>query len=214
MGGRDYLTANPSLEVFQIRNRTLLESFLNHHSILMDRIQNEPLLFAKKGWKFAADRKELREWVYHRYEEMVSAFGWNTRSTDVPIVPCFRVVTVQEAATGIKSGFGGLGDRAGHFGSGVYFDCNISQLQGASSFFVCLVSTGNAYPVVEGLDDEKTLFKLPIKPGSQSHFVAVKADGNVITDEDVASKIEYCRKIVVPQETQAIPLYLVEIGKT
>jgi len=75
------------------------------------------------------------------------------------------------------------------------------------AILICLVSCGNPYPVVEERTSPKSLVGLPIKSGYQSNYVLTSKGGKIATD--VSGDV--FDEIVIPQESQVIPIFLLEL---
>jgi len=68
---------------------------------------------------------------------------------------------------------------------------------------------GNVYPVIEDINGQQSLKGVPMKTGHNSHFVVTNQRGNCVTS-DVDQ--ELFNEIVVPQEGQIVPAFLIELA--
>jgi len=80
----------------------------------------------------------------------------------------------------------------------------------APAVLICLVNPGNPYPVVENKNDAANLCGTPVKPGYQSNYVLTTKAGKIW---DVANSSENpYDEVVIPQETQIMPIFLLELN--
>lgn len=77
------------------------------------------------------------------------------------------------------------------------------------AFLMVLLAPGNAFPVVEQKDSKDSLLGLPLRGGYQSHIVLTRADGDPIQTPAEAPRC--FDEIVIAQETQVVPVYIVEL---
>jgi len=79
--------------------------------------------------------------------------------------------------------------------------------------FQCLAIPGNIYPATES-SQKLDLVGMPIKSGYNSHFVIVTKKGEAATKADYENGEELFDELVVPQENQAVPMFLIELDRS
>jgi len=145
---------------------------------------------------------------------------WNT-DLQVPIIPALHGTDEPIAKSIITTSFVALarGD-AGYYGKGLYFTTSAKY---ALPYFaskqkpvvlICYVITGNAYPVIEHPRAKNTLMGTALVPNFHSHYVLCRIDGNPIPRimDKAEDETEYFDEIVIEQESNVLPFYLVKIS--
>jgi len=184
-------------------------------------MEEDPALFQKSDWK-QSDRFDLRTAIVDHWRKIVKEMPWNEGvSEDIGTAPVLPMVHGTGSAVAwkiVKNGFSVLSTLdAGYYGSGMYFTSNVLYAvpyfatKANPTVLVCLGVSGNPYPVVERRDEEKSLLGQPLRSGYQSHYVLTKIDGNPIS-EPPEEHDEFFDEIVLAQETQVVPVYLVEVS--
>jgi len=152
--------------------------------------------------------------VYNKY---IEKFSWNINPADSTLLPVIVAVhgTSRKIADKIcNTGFAALSSLdQGYYGQGIYFTCHVPYIfpyvAGAENptMVVVLVFPGNVYPVIENPGGDNSLLGKNIKTGYQSHFVVTTKSGQPATmlDEEIYDEL------LVVQESQIVPIYLVEL---
>jgi len=116
----------------------------------------------------------------------------------------------------IVSGFASLSTLdEGYYGKGMYFSSStIYTLPYCLPYpdpciLICYLMTGNPYPVIEHPRKEPNFLGKHIVSGYQSHYVVTKGNGLPFEDEDF--NLRKFNEIVVDQESQVVPIFLVEL---
>jgi len=151
------------------------------------------------------------------YSNYLSKFDWNNNDEEVPIIPSVHGTSREIAHSISKTGFVALSlCDIGWYGKGVYLTTNCLY---ATPYFlsktnpallVCFAFLGNIYPVVEDHKGKGSLLGKPLLPGYNSHYVLTNKNGFVCTD----FRVQYFTEIVVEQESQIIPAYILGINTT
>lgn len=84
---------------------------------------------------------------------------------------------------------------------------------GDPCFLICLALPGNVFPAIESIGSDELVGK-PIKLGYNSHYAIVTMDGQAATIADYQNQKELFDELVIPQETQALPMFIVELQRT
>jgi hypothetical protein len=213
LDGTALLRSNCIQRVFEVYNPALASNFAVQRSILEHRIRNDPKVFAKTDWQH--DRFDLRRHVKDRFNAIVSQQKWNEEEKFSPVIPVVHGTNSGLAWKIVETGFASLAALdAGWYGSGIYF--TTSSLYAAPYYMtsttpalvVCLVNPGNPYPVIEERTDPDSLMGQPIKAGYQSNHVSTNKQGKIFR----GSNAEGYDEIVIPQEAQIMPIYLIELN--
>lgn len=204
-------------QVYLVSNSILGASFSNYRSILRQRIIENPILFNKRDWRLKSDRIKLREYVHERFLELASYFEWNDPEETIPIIACLHATDFNTARSISSKGFCALATLdEGFYGKGIYFSTYGSYIapyfigKESPAILVNLVICGNAFPVIEASTDKENYLGKPTVSGYQSHFVCTKSDGTPIRQTLTHDE---SNEIVISQEAQAVPIYIVCVGK-
>jgi len=169
------------------------------------------------------DRGDLRFWTAGRFRDKMQKLPWNANIHEFSMSPVSLAVHGTDADVArkiIQNGFSVLSVAdAGYYGTGIYFTTSVNYalpyfaLRSSPSLLICLVTPGTAFPVVEHRNEPASLFGSPLRTGYQSHYVTVTASGDPCIS--IASNTPYgpFDEIVVAQESQVLPFYLVEFDK-
>eukprot|EP01126_Amoeba_proteus_P056654 TRINITY_DN7142_c0_g2_i3.p1 TRINITY_DN7142_c0_g2~~TRINITY_DN7142_c0_g2_i3.p1 ORF type:complete len:274 (-),score=74.82 TRINITY_DN7142_c0_g2_i3:149-970(-) len=213
----DFMETSTNLEikeVYAIFNETLLNSFVSQFRILSSRLKSNPKLFNKSDWKMSDDA-QARSNVYDFYKSRAEVFPWN-RDSALVILPTLHGTDFGIALNIASSGFAILSSLdAGWYGKGVYFTTftkycipYFSKRQDPA-VIISFVIMGNTYPVIENPKESgKTFLGAALKSGYNSHYVVVNTEGLPTSME---KKIKFFDEVVVPQEAQIVPLYIVRM---
>jgi len=177
---------------------------------------SDPLVFAKRDWNAGAGMN-LRQRVHASYENLIHGFDWNdSLASEAPILPVIHGTSGAIGWKIVKTGFASLASLdAGWYGAGMYFTSSVSY---AAPYFmtstdpailVCLVSPGNAYPVIEDRNGLNSLKGVPVKSGYQCNYVVTRKNGSIQSDVPVDQSFD---EFVIPQESQIVPIYLIQLN--
>jgi len=209
-------------EAYAIHNMLLLNAFAIKHTSITSQVTGDRKVFQRDNWKQKRDPAGLRAWTSQIYEEWVGKFHWN-QDLLVKIIPAVHGTNEPEAYKIVTTGFVALAQLdSGYYGKGIYFTTSV---QYALPYFiskefptviVCLVISGNAYPVIEHpYNSKNTLIGAALMPGYQSHYVITRKNGfpstKILTG---APGEEFYDEIVIEQEASILPFYLLKISKT
>jgi len=143
-------------------------------------------------------------------EQRLNDFSWNTE-TDIKIMPALHGTAEAIAENICSNGFASLALLdGGWFGQGMYFTTNAlytltyCATRENPTIIICYAIMGNVYPVVS---NNEFLGK-PLATGFDSHFVVTNPGGKTCS-----SAVKY-DEIVIGQEDQVIPAYLVTLDKS
>jgi hypothetical protein len=202
---------------FAIYNPVLVNNFAAQRSILQQRIAKDPGVFFRNDWQ-KDNRASQRQFVKKHFDSLVKAASWNAGEVATPILPVVYGADAPMAWKIVETGFAALESlAAGWYGAGMYYTSDALYAtphmipSNRPALLICLVNTGNPYPVVEDREDPKSLRGLPIKSGYQSNYVLTSKRGNVLNQSDKTEEIY--NEIVIPQESQVIPVYLIELNE-
>eukprot|EP01127_Copromyxa_protea_P005793 TRINITY_DN1564_c0_g1_i6.p1 TRINITY_DN1564_c0_g1~~TRINITY_DN1564_c0_g1_i6.p1 ORF type:complete len:687 (-),score=134.25 TRINITY_DN1564_c0_g1_i6:237-2297(-) len=228
-----FMKASESIEIseaYAIYNETLITSFINHRNIITTRMRDNPHLFNKDILK-NKERKD-RLFVHSKWMERVGETGWNT-DEDVPIIPAIHGTDFGVAMAICSTGFASLSSLdAGYYGSGVYFTTYAMYTvpyfasRKDPAAVISYLSIGSAYPTTEHHQGPHSLMGHPLKSGFTGHYVKVTAEGTVpnyneyfelvekgADPNDVKSGAYLWDELVVAQESQITPVYVVRISR-
>lgn len=215
LGGGELIYSN----IFAVHNERLVNSFTNYRSILSSRHQDDPNIFAKTDWKIAPE-PERRQWTIDMYSKYVQRFSWNLSldTVDLTLLPVIAAVhgTSNTVAQKIcRNGFAALSTLdKGYYGQGIYFTCHVPYIfpyvisAKNPTMLVVLIFPGNVYPIIESPTSPDSFLGKPMKSGYQSHFIVTGKNGLPIEDYSRTSVYD---ELVITQESQILPIYLVEL---
>jgi len=201
------------LKAHKICNTALWTSFAAFYNQLSKRKAESGATFFKQNWR--KDAVELRNWVWDQFNQKVNIWSFNSTNLDaLPILPVIHGTQTSTAMKIASTGFAALSSLdAGYFGKGIYFSSSClyalpyTQFGNNPSLIVALAIPGNVYPVIEHHKGTTALMGAAIKPGYNSHFVITKQDGYCVSDSSDTG----CDELVVEQEAQIVPIYVVEL---
>ena len=201
--------------VWSVFNPKLASNFGTQMQIMAERHTTDPLLFRKHDWE-TLNRKEQRRWTKEQFDLAVRGCPWNSSTTTVPILPVVHGTHVDTAWKIAASGFATLSSLdSGYYGSGIYFTSSAFYAlpyyadKAQPALLICFVAAGNAFPVVEKNTEANSLVGAAIRRGYQCHYVCTNPDGSPCT---VSAKNHY-DEIVVSQESQVVPSYILEFDQ-
>jgi len=150
-----------------------------------------------------------------QYQRLCRSFSWNKGLT-IPIIPMVHAADYQVLKNICGTGFGSPCE-TGWYGAGIYFTSSIpyfsSYLQAAPApaILISFVVPGNIYPAVEHHLSNSTLRGQPIRSGHNSHYAICQKDGT-IAQFPLEKNEQIFNELVVPQESQTAPIYLVKLA--
>jgi len=209
--------------VYAVNNERLVNSFVNYRVILSSRHQDDPSIFAKTDWNQSPD-PERRQWTIDMYNRYVQKFSWNIdMSAALSLLPVIAAVhgTSYDVAQKIcRNGFAALSSLdQGYYGQGIYFTCHVPYIfpyiatVNKPTMLIVLIFPGNVYPVTEKPSDPTSLLGKPMKSGYQSHYVVTCKKGFPV-EKNAQSGKECYDELVIIQESQILPIYLVELNNS
>eukprot|EP01127_Copromyxa_protea_P019011 TRINITY_DN6093_c0_g2_i1.p1 TRINITY_DN6093_c0_g2~~TRINITY_DN6093_c0_g2_i1.p1 ORF type:complete len:377 (-),score=54.01 TRINITY_DN6093_c0_g2_i1:62-1192(-) len=203
-------------EAYAIFNPMIVTNFANYHNTITQRMTDLPTIFAKQDWRLRNDY-EAKELAYGKYLERCKTTGWND-SLKVPILLTCHVTDFNIAMAISATGFSFLSSvDAGWYGSGVYFTsyatyaCMYFTNRVDPALLISFVTLGNTYPVTESHTGSTSLAGNASVPGYNAHYVNVCADGTVPDWKRPDSCSDLFDEIVVSQEPQIAPVYLIRL---
>lgn len=198
-------------EVYRVCNPILGSSFANYREILKRRFLESPVIFMKRDWVLLDNNSE-RLHTIAAYEKLKEKFSWNA-DDPVSIIACVHGTDFSIAKSIVSKGFCALASLdAGYYGKGIYFTSSATY---ASSYYsnkddpciiVALGIFGNSYPVIEHPNSDNSMLGKPIVSGYQSHYVRTNNQGY----PSISSNYD---ELVVAQECQVLPLFIVKVGE-
>jgi len=203
-------------EVYAIYNPVLLQNFINQRKLMTNRITNSPATFNKAEWKLMGSYRQI---TFDKYQQRLKLADQSEGNEIVPILPVAHGTDFSLAMAICSTGFATLSSLdAGWYGSGVYFT---SYVMYALPYFsnrkdpaliISYVFLGNTYPIVEHAFSGNTLMGKVIKPGYNSHYIMLNADGHVPKSAEEGTQDGYFDEVVIPQETQITPVYVLRFN--
>eukprot|EP01126_Amoeba_proteus_P026671 TRINITY_DN2641_c0_g1_i6.p1 TRINITY_DN2641_c0_g1~~TRINITY_DN2641_c0_g1_i6.p1 ORF type:complete len:165 (+),score=34.26 TRINITY_DN2641_c0_g1_i6:321-815(+) len=151
-------------------------------------------------------------------QERMDMMCWN-KEVKTPIALTVHGTTWPVANSISRTGFATLSSLdAGWYGTGIYFSTYfvyVSNYLSAStepSVIISFVLLGNIYPVIEHVKQNPNLLGCVLKPPHNSHYVLVDSVGHIY--DPTKTKDEFYDEIVVAQEAQIVPVYLIKFSVT
>lgn len=194
----------------RVYNPTLVSNFLGAYNLQKERISRSDL-FSRTTWR--EDPTKRKEEVYNRYTEVVRSYSWWDPKGPVIIVGCHGT-GFRTAESICETGFASLSKNdEGWYGKGIYFtSCPAYCLpymfsRQRPSIVLSYVIPGNVFPVTEDRNGKASLCGSALQQGYSCHYVCVTQGGEVVEDLSECP----CDEIVVPQESQILPMYIIEV---
>jgi len=139
----------------------------------------------------------------------------------VKIVPAIHGTSEDIANSIITTGFVALSKLdSGYYGKGVYFTTSVQYAlpyfatKSSPVVIICLVISGNAYPVIEHPDEEKSFMGAALSPGYHSHYVLTRKDGypcyKIMSGYD---EEQFFDELVIEQEAAILPFYYLKVSR-
>jgi len=202
-----------------VNNERLIRSFINYYFLMSFRHNEDPDIFAKQDWKLK-NQVDERLSIIQRYEDYSNRYSLNKQSK-LPIIVCVHGTSLSGAQKICKTGFATLSTLdSGFYGQGMYFTTHIPYIfpyvvsSVKPAMLMTLVIPGNVYPVIEDRGGSDSLMGKPIQSGYQSHFVLTQRDGTIFHPKDPTSLETAYDEIVCNQESQIVPIFMVELDPT
>ena len=208
--------ASHIVEAYDIEDSQRLEAFSSHRKDLQARHLSSPDIFLNTDFNLTSDR-ELRLKYWGLLNSKLRAYPGSLKEGMTPILPMVHGTSEGIAWKIAQSGFGNTRTRdAGFFGAGIYFTSRVSYAtqycdmdSDQMMITIALVNPGNTYPTTEHPEDRENGLKgEKCKKGYQSHYTVV-GDGyypsTTVTDTSHD-------ELVVFQDAQALPKYIVRLG--
>jgi len=194
----------------------------NARSIQQSRMQDQNLFF-KADWKNeTGDNGELRERAFIRIEQKIQYWEWNfgLNISDSPVLPVVHGTSMDKAYRIAEGGFVALSTTDdGYYGKGIYFTTSANytvpyfKQHEHPAIIICLVIPGNPYPVIEDPRNDSPIRGKAILLGYQSHYVVVTKSGMPFTINDYAENKERYDELVVEQEAQVLPIFILSVSE-
>jgi len=173
--------------------------------------------FLSQSWN-KKEPKELRKKVRESFHRQMISFDWNTNLSieDCPIMAVVHATSLGNAKKIIIGGFATLATLDdGFFGKGMYFSSSAIYVipycdDKGPSMLICFILPGNPYPVTEEPNGRDSLKGQKLLVGYQSHYVVTRKEGLPFREKDYINTRKY-NEIVVDQEAQIVPIFLVEL---
>eukprot|EP01126_Amoeba_proteus_P054248 TRINITY_DN6665_c0_g1_i4.p1 TRINITY_DN6665_c0_g1~~TRINITY_DN6665_c0_g1_i4.p1 ORF type:complete len:176 (-),score=31.57 TRINITY_DN6665_c0_g1_i4:35-562(-) len=134
----------------------------------------------------------------------------------VPIWPLLHGTDFSIALAISSTGFATLSSLdAGWYGRGIYFTSYFTYAipycanRANPALIVSYVIMGNTFPIYENSKSNCSVLGKPIKAGHHSHYVCVDSNGYPPEDLAKLDESEIFDEIVVSQESQITPAYIV-----
>jgi len=218
---------------YAIHNTSLQIQFEHQAEKFRGRFQADPKTFNQQNWTSLTDAP-TRKQVFQHLQNYADKFEWNI-SSEVKIIPVIHGSSVHAAAKICQSGFANLATLDdGYYGRGIYFTSFASYAaqycqplsiskQSVYVFIIASLIYGNTYPAIENPSSkENSLCGKSIIKGHQSHYALVTDLGfpfcdtqnsnlsNSVSAEKAESRSrKLYNELVIDQESQVFPLYLV-----
>jgi len=210
-----YLDENlvPS-EAYAIYNPSLISNFINSRKIMSSRFINDPSNFAKKDW-LLEDDCDSKQVIVRKLESRLAEAGCMEKGEGVllPILPCCHSTDFNIALAICSTGFSALSNSdSGEYGAGVYFTTyamfatHYVSTRKDPAFIISFVTPGNPYPLTRPSPGVT-------KASYNCHYVAVTAEDKIPSGDLEEDQVKgLFDEIVVPQESQISPVYVIRFN--
>lgn len=225
--------AGPKIEIIsaqQVYNLMLITSFINTWHTMTTRAQDSSAIFTKETWREDGtdQAKAHREFSYQHFQEKAQQFSWNREfkqhSRERAIGNILLTAHGTDLAVAEKiaqTGFASISSNdAGWYGRGIYFSSSglycfpYFALRKNPVLLLSWVLPGNIYPVIENHLGPDSIEGQSLKPGYNSHYVCTDRTGQVYEPSNEANDSVKFNEIVIIQESQVLPAYIVEIDRS
>jgi len=215
---------NSSIDITNIigvYNPLLVKNFIGSWTILQERIKSNPGVFNKQIWKKQNPAEDgPKQKCFNHYVQLASSYSWNLKDNNlvpVPIIPVCHGTDLPIAEKICETGFAALSSLDdGWYGKGIYFTSYALytlpyiMMRRAPAIIISYIAPGNVFPVSEHRKSKDNLNGKPMSAGHNSHYVAVGRSGDVAAPNEP----NIYNEIVVEQESQIMPAFLLEIDNT
>jgi len=187
--------------------------------IQIARLKKSPAQFYLQQWRLESDANIKIKTIDNFYEK-IRKWPWNEHVAiqDSPVLPVVHGTDRPIAWKIASEGFSALSTLdAGFYGKGIYFSTSSVYtvpyliIKRKPAILICLTLPGNPYPVTQHRDAPNSLADKHILSGYQSHYVTVTKIGNPFTKEDYDKSYKQYDELVIGQEAQIIPIFLLDI---
>ena len=203
-----------SLEIESITavyNPALSTSFINMWRIMTTRKMESPDLFFARTYTKDAEKMKVMEYV----DKDLLQFTPYNQDLTLPLIPVLHGTDFLTAEHIAQTGFAALSSLdEGYYGRGIYFTSSLPYTliyacaKRRPAVVISYINMGNPYPVTERHDTSNSFKGRAIKPGYNSHIVRTNKRGRVYAESDDT----LCDEFVIPQESQILPAFIVELN--
>ncbi len=201
---------NNTLDIDRIEaiyNKALTISFINHWNTTISRYNEDRMQFYSNDYQKDAQKMTVMSVFNERYTSLPYH-----KNQPIPLLPVLHGTDLTVAEKIAKTGFATLSSLdAGFYGKGIYFTTNLLYTlpycmgKRFPAVIISYTNMGNICPIVERMTGQ------PIKNGYNSHYILTCRDGN-IHNERLQFYDESCDEIVVNQEVQILPAFIVTLN--
>jgi cysteine-rich repeat protein len=202
------------LEITQITavyNRALSVSFVNQWKLTTTRRVESPEQFFH--CTYSKDEQKINVMKY--YQDNLLQFTPYNQTLQVPLLPVLHGTDYFIAEKIAQTGFASLSTLdPGFFGKGIYFTTSLPYTLPYScgkrrpAVIISYINMGHIFPVTEDHKGPRTLKGQALKSGYNSHLALTGKEGFIY---DELKDVVVCDEIVVNQESQILPAFLVEL---
>eukprot|EP01126_Amoeba_proteus_P042319 TRINITY_DN4594_c0_g4_i2.p1 TRINITY_DN4594_c0_g4~~TRINITY_DN4594_c0_g4_i2.p1 ORF type:complete len:242 (-),score=45.39 TRINITY_DN4594_c0_g4_i2:294-1019(-) len=147
---------------------------------------------------------KAKQVVHNFYKNRCEQLVWNQDGSGVFILPALHATDYSIAIAICSTGFTILSSlECGWYGRGIYFTTfggyavNYVTDRKDPAIILSYVLSGNAFPVTEAHNSNRSLIGAPITAGYNSHYVLIKPNGSIpndLVDHDEATRTVEDRK--------------------
>lgn len=195
-----------------IYNPSLSHSFVNYWQITNARKQHSADQFFHDGY----GKDEAKKGVIAQFKARVGVLEYNS-TLIVPLVPVLHGTDYYVAEKIAQTGFAALSSLdAGYFGKGIYFTtCLLYTMpyccaKRVPAVILSYLNPGHVFPVTEDHKKKDALMGHALKAGYNSHYVVTNRSGSVYKEDDPYEG-ERCDELVVSQECQILPAFIISL---
>lgn len=195
-----------------VYNPALSTSFVNQWRVMTTRkLHSSEMFFARTYTKDVAKMA-----VMDYFDRDLLQFTPYNRELTIPLIPVLHGTDYVTSEMIARTGFAALSSLdEGFFGKGIYFTTSLpytlpyALAKKRPTVIVSYVNAGNVWPVTEEHKGPRSLKGGAIKSGYNSH-IALTNKGGTIYHADVDDTV--CDEIVIAQESQILPAFLIELS--
>jgi len=184
------------------------------------RMKENPSQFFNQTWKNFPDL-EIRQEIINCFQQKLYEWEWNVGLT-LDCSPILPVVHGTDKSIALKIAQGGFASLStlddGYYGKGIYFSTSAKYIipyyatKKNPTILICLIIPGNVYPITE-FPQSNNIRGLPLVNGYQSHYCVTTKGGIPFTRQDYEEQKMKYDEVVIGQETQVVPLFLLEMKR-